>query len=134
MSEDVELKQLEVLMKCKEEGTDINKYIDDLKQLQEEVENNQDFIDLLKIFKALADKTRFLIFQLLVHKEEMCICEFQVLTDLKQPTISHHVQKLEEIDLIEGIKRGKFIHYRLKNSSILEYLKLIKKISNLKNE
>ena len=75
---------------------------------------------------------RFLIFQMLIEKEEMCICEFSIALNLKQSTISHHLQKLEESDLIEGIKSGKFIHYRIKKSGIQKYLDLIDKIANLK--
>ena len=132
MSEDIEYQQLKILMECKVDTTDFNKYIKELKQLKEKIETNQNFDKFLKITKALSEKNRFLMFQMLLENKEMCICEFSIALDLKQSTISHHLQKLEDSNLIEGVKSGKFIHYRIKESGIQKYLELIDGLTNLK--
>lgn len=134
MTDNIEYNQLKVLMECKGEGTDIEKYINKLLQLKVDLENNQEFNKIFQVFKAFAEKNRYLIFQLIAHNDEMCICELQTALKLTQSTISHHLQKLEEINLIEGIKRGKFIHYRLKKSEIQDFLKILEKIWDLKPE
>ncbi|MFX0138486.1 MAG: ArsR/SmtB family transcription factor, partial [Candidatus Hodarchaeota archaeon] len=127
---DIEYQQLKILMECKEDSIDVNEYINELKQLKENLKNNHEFKKFIKINKTLSEKNRLLIFQMLLLKDEMCICEFSITLDLKQSTISHHLQKLEDVDLIEGIKSGKFIHYRIKKSGIQNYLQLIDEITN----
>ncbi len=114
----LELKQLQTLAECKAKNTDIKQYVTDLKALKSSIEQKKDFDALKKIHKALSDKSRLLIFELLLEKGEMCICEFSIALEKTQPTISHHIQKLEQADLIEGIKRGKFTHYRIKKNTI----------------
>ncbi|MBD3228387.1 MAG: metalloregulator ArsR/SmtB family transcription factor [Candidatus Lokiarchaeota archaeon] len=128
MSSDIEKHQLETLMECKGKDMDLNKYIKDLRLLKNNIETNIDFINVLKINKALSDKRRLLILRLLLEKEEMCICEFSIALNLTQPTISHHLRKLENAKLIEGVKSGKFIHYRVVKSQINKYFKLLDKL------
>jgi ArsR family transcriptional regulator, arsenate/arsenite/antimonite-responsive transcriptional repressor len=113
----LELKQLQTLAECKAKDTDLKQYVTDLKALKSSIEERKDFDTLKKIHKALSDKSRLLIFELLLEKGEMCICEFSIALEKTQPTISHHIQKLEQANLIEGIKSGKFIHYRIKKDT-----------------
>ena len=129
MPENIEYNQLKILMECKQDTTDINKYVEELRQLKEKLALDHNFHKFIKINKALSEKNRLLIFQLLLEKDEMCICEFSIALNLKQSTISHHLQKLEDANLIEGIKSGKFIHYRLKKPDVKDYLRLIENIS-----
>ena len=66
--------------------------------------------DLVRIFKALADRTRQDILELLsVHEMNVTdICsEFRT----SQPTISHHLQILRNCDLVDSRKEGKNIYY-----------------------
>jgi len=112
------MKQLQTLAECKAKNTDINQYVTDLKSLKTAIEQKKDFDALNKIHKALSDKSRLLIFEMLLEKGEMCICEFSIALEKTQPTISHHIQQLEKADLIEGIKSGKFIHYRIKKNTL----------------
>ena len=69
--------------------------------------------DLVKIFKALADKTRQDIMELLSEKEmnvtDIC-AEFRT----TQPTISHHLQILRNCHLVDCRKDGKTIYYYVK--------------------
>ena len=118
MKNTIELKQLKVLAECKKDNTNISELVTDLKHLKSEIEQSISFNDQIKMFKALSDKNRLLIFEMLLKKGEMCICEFAIALQKSQPTISHHIQKLEAAGLIEGIKSGKFIHYRIKEKSV----------------
>ncbi len=128
MSSENEEKQLKALMECKGDLVDLKQYKEDLIEIRKKVESDPEFKKLIKISKALYEKKRLLILQLLQKKGEMCICELCIAFDLSQPTISHHLQKLESVDLIEGIKSGKFIHYRLKKTGIKNYKKLVETI------
>ena len=118
MNNSNEYKQLKTLAECKGANTDLGKYIKDLQNLSLNIEEDESFTKVIKACKALSDRNRLIIFKLLLEKEEMCICEFSFALKKSQPTISHHIQKLEEANIIEGIKNGKFIHYRIKKQSV----------------
>lgn len=67
-------------------------------------------VDLVEIFKALADRTRQDIMELLASGEKNVtdICaEF----DISQPTVSHHLRILKNCDLLAMRKEGKNVYY-----------------------
>ncbi len=73
-------------------------------------------VELERLFKALADRHRLKILNCLVQAdgEPVCVCEFQPLLGVKQPTVSHHLKQLVEAGLLEREKRGTFAYYSLK--------------------
>jgi len=48
----------------------------------------------------------------------VCVCEFQPLLGIKQPTVSHHLKQLVDAGLLEREKRGTYAYYRLKPGSL----------------
>ena len=76
--------------------------------------------ELERLFKALADRHRLQILNCLVRAdgESVCVCEFQPLLGIKQPTVSHHLKQLVDAGLLEREKRGTFAFYRLKPGSL----------------
>lgn len=128
MNISIKQKQLKTLVECKGDTANINEIIANLARSKAKIEGKTSFKPLLKILKALADKQRLLILELLLERGEMCICEFGFALDLSQPTISHHIPKLEDVELIEGIKSGKFIHYKIKKRAAEELFDLLNRI------
>lgn len=104
---------IKTLIACIGVDVDVYKYIKDLEKSRDEILSRKDFKENVISHKALGHESRFLIYNL-IKKKEMCICELSTILDLTQPTISHHVKILEQAGLIEGIKSGKFIHYKIK--------------------
>ncbi|MFC1480387.1 ArsR/SmtB family transcription factor [Candidatus Omnitrophota bacterium] len=76
-----------------------------------------DEYDLVKIFKALADKTRQDIMELL-GEEEMNVTDICSEFRTSQPTISHHLQILKNCDLVKSRKDGKNIYYYVRQEMI----------------
>ena len=76
--------------------------------------------ELERLFKALADRHRLQILNCLVRAEgeSVCVCEFQPLLGIKQPTVSHHLKMLVDAGLLEREKRGTYAYYRLKPGSL----------------
>jgi ArsR family transcriptional regulator, arsenate/arsenite/antimonite-responsive transcriptional repressor len=72
-------------------------------------------VDLERLLKAIADKTRLKIVHQLMHAREdaVCVCDIVPELGLTQPTISYHLKQLREAGLVEREKRGTFAHYRL---------------------
>ncbi len=73
-----------------------------------------------KVFKALADKTRRKIIDLLKIKE-MTAGEIAEHFNVSKPTISEHLKILRNADLIQSERDGQFIIYFL-NTSVFEDL------------
>jgi ArsR family transcriptional regulator len=72
-------------------------------------------IELERLFKALADRSRLRILNCLLEAdgEPVCVCEFQPLLGIAQPTVSHHLKLLVDAGLLEREKRGTYAYYRL---------------------
>jgi ArsR family transcriptional regulator, arsenate/arsenite/antimonite-responsive transcriptional repressor len=71
-------------------------------------------VDLERLLKALADKTRLkIVHQLLQAADAVCVCDIVPELGLTQPTVSYHLKQLREAGLVEREKRGTFAHYRL---------------------
>jgi len=71
-----------------------------------------------KVFKALSDKNRRKIIDLLKTRE-MTAGEIAEQFNVSKPTISEHLKTLKNADLIQSEKNGQFITYFL-NTSVLE--------------
>lgn len=65
-----------------------------------------------QLFKAFADETRLRILNLLAQREH-CVCEFQSVLRLPQPTISRHLAYLRRSGLVRTRRRGKMVLYSL---------------------
>jgi ArsR family transcriptional regulator len=77
-------------------------------------------VELERLFKALADRNRLQILNCLLQAggEPVCVCEFQPLLGIRQPTVSHHLKQLVEAGLLEREKRGTFAYYSLKPGAL----------------
>lgn len=77
----------------------------------------------LKIFKSLSDSTRLRILLLLLQRE-LCVCELTFILEMEQSRISHQLRVLRNADLVEDIREGKWIIYRVTEDKKID-LKLI---------
>ena len=67
------------------------------------------------LMKALADSTRLTMADPLGKANgPICSWSFTAGLVLSQPTISHHMAKLDEGGLVESEKRGIWVYYRLR--------------------
>ncbi len=67
---------------------------------------------LEKIFKALGDKNRLRIVNMLRQKA-MCVCEITQVLKVSQSTVSGHLRVLREAEIVEDTKDGLWVEYRL---------------------
>jgi len=81
--------------------------------------------DKIEIFKALSDKNRLLILDML-SCGELCACDIMDGLNLTQPTISHHMKVLQKCELVEGRKEGKWVFYSINCKKIDELQQFIK--------
>ncbi len=82
--------------------------------------------DLERVFKALADRHRVRIVNLLAGVEDaVCVCKLMPALGLAQATVSYHLKLLVEAGLLERERRGRFAHYRLAAGSLDQLRDLI---------
>jgi ArsR family transcriptional regulator, arsenate/arsenite/antimonite-responsive transcriptional repressor len=75
------------------------------------------------VAKALADPIRVEILALLRDADrEVCQCELQPRFAITQPTLSHHLRKLADAQLVAVERRGKWAFYSF-NDDALEVLR-----------
>jgi ArsR family transcriptional regulator len=88
--------------------------------------SDDEAVELERLFKALGDRNRLRILNVLLQADgaEVCVCEFQPTLGIAQPTVSHHLKQLVEAGLLDREKRGTFAYYRLK-VGVLERIGLL---------
>ena len=70
--------------------------------------------ELERLFKALADRHRVRIVNLLAGSDDaVCVCKLMPALGLAQPTVSYHLKLLVDAGLLERERRGRFSYYRL---------------------
>ncbi len=76
--------------------------------------------ELELVFKALADRHRVKILNRLLTAggEAVCVCEFEDLLGLKQPTVSYHLKQLLTAGIVEREKRGSFAYFSVADGAL----------------
>ena len=74
--------------------------------------NNFDFDTLLSFFKVLANENRLKIVGILSHTE-CSVEDLAARLQLKEPTVSHHLNKLKELNLVAMRSQGNTHFYQL---------------------
>ena len=109
---------------------DVEKYRNELIELAKSFLQNEILRKEVQIFKGLADQNRLTIIRLL-NVREMCVCELTEALNLSQPTISYHLNMLENVGIVKGKSKGKWKFYALTDRL---GKKLLKNINELTSE
>lgn len=80
---------------------------------------------ITKILKALADESRIRIVALLKERDVLCVCEITEIIGLSQPTISSHLKKLQDAEIITYSKDGLWVNYNLNENMEKEAERLL---------
>jgi len=73
------------------------------------------------VAKALADPIRVQLVDVLRrHAGEVCVCELEPLFAISQPTLSHHLRKLREAEIVGVERRGLWAYYYVLPGAIEE--------------
>ena len=69
-------------------------------------------IDMEMLFRALADRTRLRLLNLM-REGEVCVCFFVEILGTNQPKISRHLAYLRRAGIVAARREGKWMHYRI---------------------
>src|SRR5215207_6505476 len=88
--------------------------------LAEPALSESDAKQLERVFKALADRHRVRILNRLLSAggEAVCVCEFEEMLGLKQPTVSYHLKQLLDAGIVTREKRGSYAYFCLAEGSL----------------
>ncbi|HLZ23532.1 MAG TPA: metalloregulator ArsR/SmtB family transcription factor [Ktedonobacterales bacterium] len=89
-----------------------------------------DLEQLLRYLKALADQTRLRMLGLLAT-EERSVEELATLLDLRAPTVSHHLARLKELNLVDMRAEGNTHLYRLNAQQLGQMNRLLATPQNI---
>jgi ArsR family transcriptional regulator len=93
--------------------------VDCCSPLVEETLTSAQAVELEQLFKALADRHRVRILNLLASADDaVCVCKLEPALGLAQPTVSYHLRLLTEAGLLERERRGRFAYYRIASGAL----------------
>jgi ArsR family transcriptional regulator len=84
--------------------------------------------------KALGDKNRLLILREIARQGSINCTQAQQLTNLAQPSVSHHIKLLTGSELVDTEKKGREVNLTLNQKKLNEFLEAFGDISSLANE
>jgi ArsR family transcriptional regulator len=75
---------------------------------------------LASTLKAVADPARIRLLSLIQAQAEgeACVCHLTEPLGLRQPTVSHHLRKLQDAGFLEHERRGKWVYYRVRPEAL----------------
>lgn len=79
---------------------------------------------LVRVYRALGDRTRLRLVALLAHLEPgdaLCVNALVARLGVSQPAVSQHLAVLRAADLVIGERRGYHVHYRLNPAALAAY-------------
>jgi ArsR family transcriptional regulator, arsenate/arsenite/antimonite-responsive transcriptional repressor len=85
--------------------------------------NNEE--DIVKIAKALSDKTRVRILKEIACKGSISCGDAEKIAGLSQPTVSHHLKILTDAGLLNAEKNGRHITVTVNKDALQEFASAI---------
>jgi len=85
-------------------------------------------VEIVQIFKALADETRIRMLNLLNYGE-LCVCDIEEVLGIQQSNASRHLNKLKLAGIIDSEKKSQWVYYRL-NDGIFHAFPFLASIIN----
>jgi ArsR family transcriptional regulator len=73
--------------------------------------------ELARIFKALSDETRLAIMALVFRHGHLCVCEVERILGITQSKASRHLRYLRDAGVLEDVRDGLIVNYRLPTES-----------------
>ncbi|PTV48379.1 transcriptional regulator [Acinetobacter oleivorans] len=68
-------------------------------------------ITQVDFFKCLSDQTRLNILELILSKQNICVCELTEQLELSQPKISRHLALLRTHGILLDSRQGQWVYY-----------------------
>ena len=87
--------------------------------------NFEELQEISELLKVLAHPVRLCIVNGLLGKGECNVTYMQNCLEMPQSTVSQHLQKLRAAGIIEGVRNGLEINYRVKDKRVKKLVELL---------
>lgn len=77
---------------------------------------------LAQLLRGLADVNRLRIINLLLHRNELCVCDIERVLDMSQTKVSRHLTILRNSGLVLARREGRWMYYSLHTDSEFKHL------------
>ncbi|HUV56153.1 MAG TPA: metalloregulator ArsR/SmtB family transcription factor [Dehalococcoidales bacterium] len=77
--------------------------------------------NLIKAMKALCDETRLRILNILLEKEECCVCEIMQALDISQTRASRNLGMLQDAGFLKSSRQGAWMFYSIDQQTANRY-------------
>jgi len=92
----------------------------------EEITKDMDEIkNKAKLLKAISHPIRLCVVKGLMESEGYNVTKIQNCLNIPQSTLSQHLSKLKDLDIIEGTRKGVEIEYHVKNDDVKKIINTI---------
>jgi DNA-binding transcriptional ArsR family regulator len=88
--------------------------------------------NIVKIAKALSDKTRIRLLKEIACKGSISCGDAEKIAELSQPTVSHHLKILTDAGLLNAVKSGRHITVTVNKKALKEFSSSISDALKLK--
>lgn len=92
-------------------------------KIKKELQNNKKIEACAERFGVTGDKTRLKICYLLCHYSELPVSQIAELVESPISTVSHSLQKLKEVGVVEARRESKNVFYSLRDDDFVSLLK-----------
>ena len=86
--------------------------------------NSAEALDLMGLFKVLANDTRLRLLHALARSGELCVTDLATTVGMKPQAVSNQLQRLADRDIIRATRHGNNIQYRIVDPCVLSLLEL----------
>lgn len=97
------------------EATEVHEEL--LKEVSENLPDEEELYDLAELFKVFGDSTRIRILFVL-FKAEVCVCDLAAALNMTQSAVSHQLRILKQNKLVKSRREGKSIFYSLADGHV----------------
>jgi DNA-binding transcriptional ArsR family regulator len=87
-------------------------------------------MEFAKAFKALSDKSRFKLVNLLIT-HDLCVGALAHHLNISEAAVSQHLRHMREVGLVKGEKRGYWTHYLVDKAKLNELAEALKDLTTL---
>jgi DNA-binding transcriptional ArsR family regulator len=87
-------------------------------------------MESIALFKALSDKTRFKLLQILLTRD-LCVGALAYQLQISEAAVSQHLKQLRKVGLVKGEKRGYWTHYMVEKNKLNDLGKILEELTHL---
>lgn len=95
---------------------------DRIEKAQKTALEDDEYIRLSQLFKAMGDATRVRMLQALEGGGEMCVCDLAVFLQVSESAVSHQLRLLRQLHLVTCRRDGQVLYYSLNDDHIGQLL------------